>query len=95
MQSNYRAETDLGYVQLTNLSGPAAMPTIPAGCVLATIIPENQNIRWRSDGTNPTASVGYPMYVGSELTYTAAQLSKMVFIEMAASATLNIYFWGT
>jgi hypothetical protein len=94
MQSNYRAETDLGYYQLTSLSGPAAIPTPPAGATMAIITAEGQNVRWRSDGTNPTSTVGYPLYVGAELVYTAANLSKLVFIEMNPSATLNIYFWG-
>lgn len=93
MQQNSQAEKALGYQQITSLSAATAL-TIPSGCTMALIQPEAQAVRWRDDGTDPTASVGYPLAVGTELQYTAAQLSKVKFIEQTASAKLNIVYYG-
>lgn len=86
----YRA---LGYQQITNLAAATAL-TVPAGTSLAKIIPETQAVRWRDDGTDPTTTVGNPLAVGVELQYTAGQLTVLRFIEQAASAKLNIEYWG-
>lgn len=93
MQQGTYAEKALGYQQITSLSAATAL-TIPAGCSMALIQPETQAVRWRDDGTDPTATVGYPLAVGTELQYTAAQLSKIKFIEQTASAKLNIVYYG-
>ena len=83
----------LGYQQLTNLSGATAL-TVPAGTSLALCIPETQAVRWRDDGTNPTASVGQPLPVGAELRYDGMGLATLKFIEQAASAKLNVVYYG-
>ena len=93
MQQNFSAEKALGYQQITSLSSAAAL-TVPNGTILAIITPEAQAVRWRDDGTNPTATVGYPLAVGAELRYTAAQFAALRFIEQAASAKLNIVYYG-
>lgn len=93
MQQGYNAENDAGYAQLT--CAAATGLTIPAGCVRVIITPEAQAVRWRMDGTNPTAAVGYPLAVGSELVLTASQMTQIKFIEQTASAKLNVnYFKG-
>lgn len=84
---------DLGYVQITNLTAATSL-TIPQGTRLMTAIPETQAVRWRSDGTDPTATVGYPLAAGVEQQYNAEQLPLLKFIEQVASAKLNVYFWG-
>lgn len=86
----YRA---LGYQQITSLAAATAL-TIPAGTALAIVTPEVQAVRWRDDGTDPTAAVGYPLAVGVELQYVAAQLPRLKFIEQAASAKINICYYG-
>lgn len=93
MQMSYQAEKALGYQQLTSLSASTAL-TIPAGTVLALIQPEIQAVRWRDDGTAPTATVGYPLSTGSELQYTGAQLTALRFIEQSSGAKLNIVYYG-
>lgn len=93
MQAGIYAEKALGYQQITSLSAATAL-TVPSGTLMAIITPETQAVRWRDDGTNPTATIGYPLAVGTELQYTAAQLSKLKFIEQTASATLNICYYG-
>lgn len=83
----------LGYQQLTSLSS-ATLLTVPAGAVLALCTPETQAVRWRDDGTNPTASVGQPLPVGAELRYDGAGLAVVKFIEQVASAKLNVVYYG-
>jgi hypothetical protein len=83
----------LGYQQLTSLSAAAAL-TVPAGTILAMCTPETQAVRWRDDGTSPTASVGYPLPVGAELRYDAGGLAALKFIEQVASAKLNVVYYG-
>ena len=84
----------LGYQQITNLSGAVGF-TVPAGCVTINVQAESQNVRYRDDGTNPTASVGMQLPAGAIVPISAANFSSMKFIEEAASAKLNISCYGT
>lgn len=84
----------LGYQQLTGLSSVKSL-TVPAGCSLALVTPSGQPVRWRADGTDPTASVGYPLAVGAEVRWNGANLAAVEFIETAASATLDVVYFGT
>jgi hypothetical protein len=86
----YRA---LGYQQITNLAAAVGL-TVPAGTTLALITCETQDVRWRDDSTDPTATVGYPLAAGVELQYAAGQIGQLKFIEQAASAKLNITYYG-
>ena len=83
----------LGYQQITSLSTATAL-TVPAGTAFALINAQTQAVRWRDDGTDPTASVGYPLAAGSEIQYNSASLSRLKFIEQVASATLNIVYYS-
>ena len=83
----------LGYQQITSLSAATAL-TVPAGTSLALVQAESQNVRWRDDGTNPTASVGCILLSSQTLEYDAAQLAAVKFIEVASGAKLNIAYYG-
>lgn len=95
MQTNFIAEAQLGYAQIlaAALATPQAL-TIPAGTVLILVTPEVQSVRWRADGTAPTATVGYPLSVGSEARFTLKQMAALQFIAQTAGAILNVYFFG-
>lgn len=82
----------LGYQQITSLSTAAAL-TVPAQATLAIITPESQAVRWRDDGVNPTASVGMPVSIATVLSYDG-DLSRIRFIEQAASAKLNVSYYA-
>lgn len=84
----------LGFQQITSLSSAAGL-TIPAGTSIALIQAESQNVRWRDDGTNPTATVGMILMVGSTLEYTGSSFASVKFIEVAPSAILNVSYYGT
>ena len=82
----------LGYQQITSLSSATNL-TVPAGATMAVIVPEGQNVRWRDDGTAPTATVGMPVYVGAVLNYDG-DLKKVQFIQQASGGILNISYYA-
>lgn len=95
MQNGYISEKPLGYQQITALSSAQGL-AVPAGTKLILIQPEAQAVRWRDDGTAPTATVGYPLAVGSELRYTCTPdgQAALKFIEQTASAKLNVTYYA-
>jgi len=82
----------LGYQQITSLSASTAL-TVPSGATRALVIPQTQNVRWRDDGTAPTASIGMPLAAGTILSYDG-DLSRIRFIETTASAAINISYYA-
>ena len=84
----------LGYQQMTSLAAATA-PTVPAGTAMMLMMVEGQDIRWRDDGTSPTATVGMLVTVGQTLQYDAGQLAVLKIIEVAASAKCNLSYYGT
>lgn len=101
MSLNLKAiTTRLGYQQITSLSSAQSLsvPIIDVqglSCkpAIAIITPETQAVRWRDDGTAPTASVGMPLAVGVTLQYDG-DLTKIQFIEQTASAKINISYYA-
>lgn len=92
--------TRLGYQQITSLSAAQSLtvPTRDANGLavkpsIALITPETQGVRWRDDGTAPTASVGMPLAAGVTLQYDG-DLTQIKFIEQTASAKLNISYYA-
>jgi hypothetical protein len=83
----------LGYQQITSLSSSTAL-TVPAGTQVVIMKPAAQAVRFRDDGTAPTGSIGYPIAVGTEYIYTAGSPAAIRVIESAASATLDVLYYG-
>lgn len=81
-----------GYSQLTSLASATGVGTIPTGTKLTLIQAETQDVRWRDDGTNPTASVGMLLADGQTLVYNGNP-STLKVIEVTGSAKLNITFY--
>ena len=50
-------------------------------------------MRWRDDDVSPTSTVGMPLAAGVTLQYDG-DLTKIRFIEQAASAKLNITYYA-
>lgn len=88
--------TPLGYCQLTSMAASTALSTcaggVPAGATLAQLCAEAQAVRYRDDGTAPTATVGMPAAAGSCFSYTGS-LSAIRFIQATAGAILNVSFY--
>lgn len=81
----------LGFQQITGLNTVKAL-TVPAGASWALIDAESQVVRWRDDGTDPTATVGKRLASGGEMLYDG-DLAAIRFIEETASAKLNVTFY--
>ncbi len=92
---------NLGYCQMTSLATAKAVTT--ANCtsgsaptqsehVILQICAESQAIRYRSDGTAPTASVGIPVPAGTCYQWSG-DLRALQIIQVAASATVDIEFF--
>ena len=85
----------LGYCQLS-VSTAVKLSTcssgVPAGSVVAYIIPETAAVRYREDGTNPTTTVGVPVAVGQQLIYSG-NLNVVTFVAQSGTSTLNVAFY--
>jgi hypothetical protein len=82
----------LGYQQITSLSAATAL-TVPDGAVFAMIRADTQAVRWRDDGTSPTASVGVPLDADDTLNYEG-DLDAIKFIEQTAGAVLDVTYYA-
>lgn len=105
MQAGFVAGKALGHAQsaavdastlISSLTfGSNAGAGIPVGTTDLLIQPQAQAIRWRDDGTAPTATVGYPLAVGAELRYNGQNLAALRVISQAAGAVVNVAAYGT
>jgi hypothetical protein len=68
---------------------------IPIGTTFLLITCAAQAIRWRDDDTAPTAAVGYPLAVGTELVYSAGALPQLRLIAQVAGAVVNMVAYGS
>lgn len=98
LQSRYylqgRLYTPRGYEQVTGPSSATSL-TIPAErTTVARIQALAQNIRWRDDGTAPTATVGMQLAAGDELWYDG-DLTAFQFIEESAGAEVNVSYYDS
>lgn len=81
----------LGYQQITSMDTAVGL-TVPAGATSAVITAEAQAIRWRDDGTAPTATVGMPVAVNVPFNYSGP-LANMKVISQTAGAKLNVAYY--
>ena len=81
-----------GFVRVTGLGSAVTLGSVPANSVIVMIQAETQNVRWRDDGTNPTAAIGMLLEAGDTLVYNG-DLAAIKFIEVTASASLNVSFY--
>lgn len=85
------AGTPLGYQQITSLATAATL-TVPGTATFAIVGAETVDVRWRDDGTAPTASVGMILFAGTYIEL-AGDLSVIQFIQTAATAKLNVSYY--
>lgn len=80
-----------GYQQVTGLSSAKGI-TPPRESRVAVIQAAGQDVRWRDDGTDPTANVGMVLQNGRDMLYTG-NMAKIKFIEITAGAEINISYY--
>lgn len=87
----------LGYCQLTSVASSTLVSScsggIPARTVWAVICIETAGIRWRDDGTAPTASVGMPIAATQCFNYSSTFATLRV-IAQSGSPVVNISFYS-
>lgn len=87
----------LGYCQLTSVSSATAISScsggIPARAAWAVLCVDTAAIRWRDDGTAPTASVGMPVASG-QCFYYSGTFSTLRVIAQTGSPVVNISFYS-
>jgi hypothetical protein len=88
---------DLGYVQMATLTSAIELQNVPDGAQYALVQPEAGNVRWRGDGTAPTASAGQPLYATAQRMFTIPEtLTDLKFINMTGSTSkLNVTYYGS
>jgi len=83
------------YQQLT-VSNTAVGLTYPTNrnVVLAVVVVEGNDIRFRDDGTSPTASVGTPVLAGLTIPLCGTSISSFKAIRVSGDAVLNVSYYG-
>ena len=82
----------LGHQQVTGLNTVKAL-TVPLGTQRILLVCTAQNVRFRDDGNNPTATVGIQLVAGTVFRYRGDP-SAIKFIEETASAVLEASFYS-
>lgn len=84
----------IGYQQITSMASATSLtvPTTGGPVVWALICAETAAVRWRDDGTAPTASVGQPLAAGQCFQY-AGPLLTIQFIAQTGSPVLDISYY--
>ena|SRR5580765_3793428 len=89
--------TPLGYQQVTPVTSAATL-TIPTGTAggqsarWARICAETNNVRYRDDGTSPTASVGMVLLKDTCMSYSGS-LSAIQFTPATSPAVLDVSYY--
>jgi hypothetical protein len=81
-----------GYQQVTATASSQGL-TVPAGATVALITVSTAAIRWRDDGTPPTAAIGVPIAIAGTLEYWGT-LSAFKFIAQSGSPVLDISYYS-
>jgi hypothetical protein len=83
----------LKYEQITGAGVKSLTPPVGDTAYSALIQAEGQAIRWRDDGTNPTAAVGMIIPVNGILEYDG-DLAKFRYIEAVSGGIANVTYYG-
>lgn len=84
----------LGHSQITDLSAAVGLTSPPDKATVAVLCARDQVVNYRDDGTSPTATVGIQLQIGVPFIYDG-DLSAIKFIQSAASAKLDVAYYGT
>jgi hypothetical protein len=86
--------TQVGFEQLTGFAASKALQSIPATATLALMQAEGQAVRYRADGSAPTALVGMRLLTTTAPEWTRTDnLSNLRFIQETATAKLNVTYY--
>lgn len=89
--------TALGYQQISPVTTPSIL-TVPNGARMAMICAETNAVRYRDDGTAPTATVGMlipitsPTSIDNCIMYSGP-LPSILFQQVTSPATLDVSYY--
>ena len=87
-----QARTTMGYEQITGIGTTTAVAqAVPAGTADWSNRAEDANLRWRSDGTDPTSSVGMLIYAGDTQQFDAS-LTAIRLISESGTGIANVHY---
>lgn len=85
--------TPINYEQLLDLSSAVGLTANTYDdATYAIVQAQDQDVRWRDDGTVPNAGTGMVLAAGQSMAYFG-DLSAIKFVETAASAKLNVSYY--
>ena len=88
--------TPVGFQQLATLSSALGLTPVISLALqpnkFVVLSADTNAIRWRDDGTAPTATIGMRLVPGVDLVYTG-DLTTIKFIEETATSNLNISYY--
>jgi hypothetical protein len=85
----------LSFLPITDLSAVVGITSPDANTIEAQIQAESVDVRYRTDGNDPTASVGHLLAAGDTLFLTGlADITAFKAIQTSAGAKLNITLRG-
>lgn len=82
-----------GFQQITDVSSAVGL-TVPVNTRYALIQVLTANVRWRDDGTSPTATVGIQIVAGDPPFFYNGEPGDIEFIEEEASAEINVSYYS-
>lgn len=83
----------LGYNQISPLTDVEPLHNIPTDCRIVLLQAETQDIRFRDDGTDPTATGGMLLEAGQQPYEYNGNLQNLRFIAATAGAILNYTYY--
>lgn len=87
---------DLSVTCAASATLPGAAAALAAGattCLFQNDSGSTSNLRYRLDGTAPTAGVGMSLPIGQSLTISINDAVNIKFIQVAATATVNSWYY--
>lgn len=77
-------------------SGVSSAPTVPAAARNAVASVSGVKVRWRSDGVNPSSTVGHPIDVDGYAEFGRADLASLLFhsSDGATPGSVFITYYG-
>ena len=81
------------FVQMADLDTAQEIPNMPQRVNYIEVQAQDKDVRYRKDGIAPTSTIGLILYAGDPPTRFAGSIQLLKFIEVSASAKLNVHFY--
>lgn len=82
----------IGFETFAATTATGLTPTSGAKGAIVTV--DGDALRWRADGTSPTAAVGMYLADGAAYEVGTSELGSIEFIAVAGSATVSVTYYG-